>query len=421
MALFDLLIANKIDFNDCIADLPNFQLVLTSGNNNFISRMLATGQDFSKSVLNAVLRDDATMLAKIFSYKANLSQISYSGYSLLQLALKHGSYKAAEQILKSNPKTIEQLGASGISALQLALLMDNKLGVELLKKFGANFELELKNAISKNHGKIGNKILEANPDLLNKLDDQDSSPLYHALLQNKLPIADSLLNQGADSKIVMQRALTENNASMIKDLVALKPESSKVVLDDNKTPLYLALEQDKIEIAKLLLETSDLMSVVKLSADKTQANITVKLIKLQPDLLTKLAQVENSGVAEKLLEDPGFMSLAELLTDSNGNNLLHLACQNNSYQLATRILEKAHINVNQQNSEGKTAFHILLENSLGFEEKSQLAEALLKYHPDIRLSDDSGHTSIDLAVNDPAILTLFFQQNLMGDSSHTDS
>ncbi|BFD45972.1 MAG: hypothetical protein DMENIID0002_06180 [Rickettsia endosymbiont of Sergentomyia squamirostris] len=242
-----------------------------------------------------------------------------------------------------------------------------------------------------------------------------------ATLQNKLSIADSLLNQGADSKIVMQRALTENNASMIKDLVALKPESSKVVMDDNKTPLYLALEQDKIEIAKLLLETSDLMSVVKLSADKTQANITVKLIKLQPNLLTKLSQVENSGVAEKLLEDPGFMSLVESLTDSNGNNLLHLACQNNNYQLATRILEKAHINVNQQNSEGKTAFHILLENSLGFEEKSQLAEALLKYHPDIRLSDDGGHTSIDLAVNDPAILTLFFQQNLMGDSSHTDS
>ncbi|MDD9334677.1 MAG: hypothetical protein PV347_01285 [Rickettsiaceae bacterium] len=391
MTLFDLLIANKIDFNDCIADLPNFQLVLTSGNNNFISKMLATGQDFSKSVLNAVLRDDAAMLAKMFDYKADLSQISYSGYSLLQLALKHGSYKAAEQILQSNPKTIEQLGASEISAF------------------------------SKNPGKIANKILETNPDIVNKLDDQDSSPLYHALLQNNLPIADSLLNQGADSKIVMQRALTENNASMIKDLVALKPESSKVVLDDNKTPLYLALEQDKIEIAKLLLETSDLMSVVRLSADKTQANITVKLIKLQPNLLTKLAQVENSGVAEKLLEDPGFMSLAESLTDSNGNNLLHLACQNNNYQLATRILEKAHINVNQQNSEGKTAFHILLENSLGFEEKSQLAEALLKYHPDIRLSDDSGHTSIDLAVNDPAILTLFFQQNLMGDSSHTDS
>jgi len=421
MVLFDLLIANNIDFNDCIGDLPNFQLVLTSGNNNFISKMLATGQDFSKSVLNAVLRDDAAMLAKMFDYKADLSQISYSGYSLLQLALKHGSYKAAEQILKSNPKAIEQLGTSGISPLQLALLMDNKLGVELLKKFAANFELELKNAISKNHGKIANKILEANPDLLNKLDDQGNSPLYHALLQNKLPIADSLLNQGADTKTVIQKALTENNTSVIKDLVALKPESSKVVMDDNKTPLYLALEQDKIEIVKLLLETSDLMSVVKLSADKTQANITVKLIKLQPNLLTKLAQVENSGVAEKLLEDPGFMSLAESLTDSNGNNLLHLACQNNNYQLATRILEKAHINVNQQNSEGKTAFHILLENSLGFEEKSQLAEALLKYHPDIRLSDDGGHTSIDLAVNDPAILTLFFQQNLMGDSSHTDS
>lgn len=143
MTLFDLLIANNIDFNDCIGDLPNFQLVLTSGNNNFISKMLATGQDFSKSVLNAVLRDDADMLAKMFDYKADLSQISYSGYSLLQLALKHGSYKAAEQILKSNPKAIEQLGTSGISPLQLALLMDNKLGVELLKKFAANFDPKL--------------------------------------------------------------------------------------------------------------------------------------------------------------------------------------------------------------------------------------------------------------------------------------
>ncbi|WP_375318931.1 ankyrin repeat domain-containing protein [Candidatus Tisiphia endosymbiont of Oplodontha viridula] len=419
VALFDLLIANKIDFNISSANLTIFKLVLNSGNSNFISKMFATGQDFTKSLLDVVLQDDAVMLGKIFSHKAELSQVSYSGYSLLQLALKNGCYKAAEQILQSNPQSINQLTTKGISALQLAMLTDDKLGIELLKKFGANFELELKNAISKDYGKSVTKILETNPELLNKLEAKDNSPLYHALLQNKLAIADALLNKGADSKIVMQKALAENNLQMIKDLVALNADSVQLVINDNKTVLYLALEQDKTEIAKLLLKTSDLMSVVKLSADKVQANIAVKLIKLESSLLGNLAQIENSKVTEKLLESPEFMSLAESLTDSNGNNLLHLACQNNNYQLATRILEKAHINVNQQNNEGKTAFHILLESSASFAEKSQLAEVLLKHHPDINLSDTSGHTSIDLAVeHDAGILAMFYQQNLMGDSTH---
>ncbi|WP_375333994.1 ankyrin repeat domain-containing protein [Candidatus Tisiphia endosymbiont of Xenochironomus xenolabis] len=110
----------------------------------------------------------------------------------------------------------------------------------------------------------------------------------------------------------------------------------------------------------MLLKTSDLISVVRLSADKAQANIAIKLIKLEPSLLANLAQIENSKVIEKLLEDSGFISLVESLADNNGNNLLHLACKNNNHQLATEILEKNHIDVNKQNSEGKTVFHILL-------------------------------------------------------------
>ncbi|MCC8371839.1 MAG: hypothetical protein LN568_03715 [Rickettsia endosymbiont of Pseudomimeciton antennatum] len=420
--LFDLLIANKIDFNISNANLTIFKLVLNSGNSNFISKMFATGQDFTKSLLDVVRKDDAVMLDKIFNYKAELSQVSYSGYSLLQLALKHGCYKAAEQILKSNPQVINQPTSKGMSALQLAMLTDNKPGIELLKKFGANVELELKNAISQNYGKSVSKILETNPELLNKLETQGNSLLYHALLQNKLAIADALLNR-ADSKIVIQKDLAENNLQMIKDLVDLNADSTQLIITDSKNVLYLALEQDKTEIAKLLLKTSDLMAVVKLSADKAQANIDIKLIKLEPSLLADLARIGNSKVIEKL-EDFGFISFVESLADNNGNNLLHLACQNNNHQLAIQILEKNHIDVNKQNSEGKTAFHILLESSASFAERAQLAEALLKHHPDIHLADTSGHTSIDLAVeHDLAVLSMFYfyQQNLMGDSAyHTD-
>ncbi|WP_425361475.1 hypothetical protein [Candidatus Tisiphia endosymbiont of Ceraclea dissimilis] len=238
-ALFDLLIANKIDFNISNANLTIFKLVLDSGNSNFISKMFATGQDFTKSLLDVVLKDDAVMLDKIFSHKAELSQVSYSGYSLLQLALKHGCYKSAEQILRSNPQAINQLTTKGLSALQLAVLTDDKPGIELLKKFGANFELELKNAISQNYGKNVTKISETNPELLNKLEAQGNSPLYHALLQNKLAIAESLLNKGADSKIVIQKALAENNLQMIKDLVALNADSTQLIISDSKNALYL--------------------------------------------------------------------------------------------------------------------------------------------------------------------------------------
>ncbi len=200
------------------------------------------------------------------------SQATYGGYTIFQFSLKYGSYKAAEEILKSNPKAIEQLGASSISPLQMALLTDNKPGIELIQKFGGNVELELKNAISKNHAKTIGKILEARPELLNKLDDEGKSPLYHALSQNNLKIAELLLKQGAITDSLIHKALVENNLQIIKDLLAL-----------------------------------------------------------EPDLLNGLIQNNSAELTDE------FVLFAESLRDHNGNNLLHLACQNDNYQLAIHL------------------------------------------------------------------------------------
>ncbi len=151
------------------------------------------------------------------------------------------------------------------------------------------------------------------------------------------------------------------------------------------------------------------MSVVKLASDNNQVDIIMKLVKLKPTLLTELAKIESDEVIKQLLTVQQFM----LLTDDNGNNLLHLACKNNNNQLASRILEKGHIDVNQQNNEGKTALNILQKSTLESEKKASL-EALLEQFSDTHLSDTSRHTPSDLAAYDP------MTPDLMGDNSHTD-
>jgi hypothetical protein len=147
-ALFDLLIANNINFNGYIGNKTSFHIILQSGNNNFISKMFAANQDFSKSLLGVALQDDNISLATAFAQKVELAKTKYSGYPLLQLALEQNQYKASKQILTTCPEAINLVNNNGLSVLASAVLQGNKTGVDLLKTFGSDLDLEVKKAIN---------------------------------------------------------------------------------------------------------------------------------------------------------------------------------------------------------------------------------------------------------------------------------
>ncbi|MCC8483119.1 MAG: hypothetical protein LN561_00875 [Rickettsia endosymbiont of Labidopullus appendiculatus] len=131
-------------------------------------------------------------------------------------------------------------------------------------------------------------------------------------------------------------------------------------------------------------------------------------VKLKPNLLTELSQIQNNKAIETLLVNQPLT----LLIDGEGNNLLHLSLQNGNYQLATRILKEGCINVTKKNNDDKTALDILQESPLAPEQKEAF-EALLAQYSYTHPSNTSEHTESGLVTDEP------MTSELIGDTHHT--
>ena len=104
------------------------------------------------------------------------------------------------------------------------------------------------------------------------------------------------------------------------------------------------------------------------------------------------------------------------LVDIHGDNLLHLACKNGNKALVAEILTKDPTCINSQNSDSQTPLHILLESTIDNVTKAQIAKIILTQHPDITLKDSDQHTVTELAINNAEILTMFYDEKLLGEN-----
>jgi ankyrin repeat protein len=111
---------------------------------------------------------------------------------------------------------------------------------------------------------------------------------------------------------------------------------------DGKTALYLAVEEDQVEIVPLLLAYgSDIFA-----ADNTGLTPIEKAIQEKRPALEELVTGETVQ-----------------RSDSTGNTILHIAVRNRADQaITTRILDK-NAAVNARNKEGNTALHIAVVNN----------------------------------------------------------
>ncbi len=237
-ALFELLMAQTIDFHSYVGNKIISQLILESANKSFIDKMFASKLDLSKSVLTLALNDDADNLEIVFQHRPELAGSIYSSYPLLVLALKNGCYKAADQLLKANPSAVQQLfKISGTedeyTALSIMVLTENKAGIELLKAYGADLSREVKNAVAdKRYSKYLMKILTLYPEMIDS--SYDGNTLLHLACKN---------GNGEIVKMILQ-----------KDLSFLNKQNS-----EGQTALHILFESSidiavKIQIARTILK-----------------------------------------------------------------------------------------------------------------------------------------------------------------------
>ena len=139
LSLFKLLLDNNLDFNHCYGKSTVLDLIVQSGNKDFIGTMLDSGKhDFSKAVILSILKDDVDYVSNLLDIVPDWHSTRYHGDNLLQFAITSGKYEIAEAILKKDGSILNALNSDGLTALDVAIMHQNEQGIKLLEQYGAN-------------------------------------------------------------------------------------------------------------------------------------------------------------------------------------------------------------------------------------------------------------------------------------------
>ena len=157
---FKTLISQKLDFNHCYGKNTILDLVVKSGNKEFIDTMLNSGKhDFSKAVILSILKDDVDYVSKLLDIVPDWQTIRYHGDNLLQFAITSGKYEVAEAVLKKDESIFYAVNDNGFNALDVAIIHQKAQGIKLLEQYGTNLKDLLPSYIEQNKVEQMTKIL----------------------------------------------------------------------------------------------------------------------------------------------------------------------------------------------------------------------------------------------------------------------
>ena len=374
---------------------------------------------------------------------------------LLQAAVSYGDKKVADFILKNMEKTktiwyamnqadtllIEKAIAmndnlninfsDGTTPLTLALCKNlPKDIIELLLKRGADvnlrdmkgiFPLEL--AISNNLSKDTIiMLLDRISDLNMRLSD-GSTPFLCALEAGlSKEYIKSLIKRGADVAIPRLRDGDSKRPALV--VAASVPDNTEVLelllkhgatVDqtddegDNALSLSLAIDKNEINLEFLAKRTANInhtdmvgAAAINLACINGNLKYTKILHKYGADINHIVLENQSSPIFDAIQSEHQNYDLVKYLIDNHadlkhlgpGSNpaLLHAVNFGNS-KIINLLLDQ-NMDVNQTNSEHKTALMIL---AMSFNANLGTAEALLKHGADLNAKDEDGKTALDIA------------------------
>ena len=264
----------------------------------------------------------------------------------LMLAAENG-HADSVNVLLNNKADVNKVDVCGRSALFRAAANGHEDIVEVLIEKGADVKVKDKNGKTATHfaASAGQTdalmILVSHEDMSLNEDKKGMTPVHWASLNGQEECLEILL-QNYDSELDKEDGLLspvhcaalKNNQSCLEMLIANNFKVNRVF--KGKSPLILAVENNCVDVVKVLLEHG--------------ANVDEKHPKLGLTLLMMAAKNDHSELVETLLENGAkFDSL-----DENGDSALHLAIKANSDPCSVAVLKKcSKIYVNKQNNDGK--------------------------------------------------------------------
>ena len=303
----------------------------------------------------AVVQKDKDAVACLIKQGVNVNKKDRElGMSPLHFAVKHNDMEIVKMLLNANAK-INEASKYESTALLFALDNENEEMMRFLLKCGANVN-------SKKFGK---------------------TPLRVAVENKAVHLAQLLLEHGSivnevsvDGQTPLQIAVEKGDKNMVELL--LRNGARADVKNFGKYPLYNAVKNDCLEIAKLLYKTNRIAKdtakqdvfALSLAFTEKKKHIIHAFLELGMNPNAKI----NSSYPLHIACEYEWLDTVELLLSkgadvtalSANENMspLHLALKNNNDRLVELLMQQPTIDVNQKQLPiGLTPLHLAVQNN----------------------------------------------------------
>lgn len=392
---FNLFLEKKINFTLKIAPENNtslFVAILQIRNGCLIDQMLRTDQDFDEILRKLVLElDDSTSRSLIQKVSSKSDKIACSikagKIKLLELAVTNNKPQLAEYLLGLNIDLADQIKDRSTAAEFMIMVKNKELSCALQERFNFDLQEKLKCAILHDDIELVSNILIIAPELLEAW--FDGMPLGHWVLKH-------------------------SNADIMELILANDLSIESKIDNQSRNLLTVALMEQKFDIVELLIIKYN-FGIGGPMYNMLRSTDSELIFNIPTLILQEALNHQSIGI---LLSHPN----AAAIRDNKNNTALHIAVKYAHEEFIEDYLTDLSKMINEENQDGQTPLHLLLNEFRGSFAQIKILEQLLQMEDiDVEVPDKQGFTAIDIAANfAPYVLKRFYEKEVISREDLTD-
>jgi hypothetical protein len=206
------------------------QQLVHSGNESFIKKVLAKGQDLTCTLVEAIGQNDVVTISKLSSYDSSLLSQKFVGYTLLQTAISAQKVQMVQKILQLDSSSAEVLTNNGESALKIAVRSGNDEIIKMVAQH-ANLQVEI--------AQLGSKVEQALQDKI--LEYQDIETVIKLLRGEEMSLQQYLLTKQNHSRTTEEGVVTVGEETRLETIKQAKQQ--KQDCDDEQLVNSMSLQE----------------------------------------------------------------------------------------------------------------------------------------------------------------------------------
>ena len=325
----------------------------------------ATDHNSSTVISYATEKGDLNLFKYLLDHGANPKIVNSKGMNCLHIASANNSLEIVRYIIEHHIILMDSPSKEGYNSLEIAIhKRSHSVAQYLINKCG--IQLCIKNAISNNKYEIMKYLVEKMHVDINKLDNDEKTPLHYAIECGNLQFVKFLCDNGANLNYVdrnhqnyLHISVKSFSIAIIQYFVEIQHFDVNVEDINHRTPLYYALINGNLPFVEYLFEhgtriNNNHENILQIAIKNNYREIIQYLVETQHFDTNVEDEDKITPAMYSIIK--GDLYLFNYLSQHGANinfskdqyyDIFYLAIINGTYETVQYLIDEKHININK--------------------------------------------------------------------------